>query len=84
MKAIVFIRNCGATTGYSTQVSLMSAGTRLPNDGGNVFVSDGVVPLTIRWTSDYALEIGRVGTERIFRQEQAVDGVVISYAKNAL
>jgi len=40
LKAVVFQRDCGATTGFSTQLSVLNAGDPLPNDGGNVFIAD--------------------------------------------
>lgn len=40
IKAVIFQRNCGATTGFSTQVSIIELGNKLKNDGGNVFVAD--------------------------------------------
>jgi hypothetical protein len=39
-KAVVFQRDCGATTGFSTQVSVLRSDQQLPNEGGNVFVAD--------------------------------------------
>ena len=40
LKAVVFQRDCGATTGFSIQISIMPANIALPNEGGNVFVAD--------------------------------------------
>lgn len=40
MKAVVFQRDCGATTGFSTQVSVLPSDQQLANEGGNVFVAD--------------------------------------------
>src|SRR6266550_3254126 len=40
MKAVVFQRDCGATTGFSTQVSVFRRDQRLPNEGGNLFAAD--------------------------------------------
>ncbi len=36
-KAVVFERGCGATTGFSTQISLLGSGDELPNKSGDVF-----------------------------------------------
>jgi hypothetical protein len=41
VKAVIFERDCGATTGYSGQVSLLAATAALPNEGGDTFVADG-------------------------------------------
>jgi len=40
VKAVIFQRNCGATTGFSTQVSIIEFGHELKNVGGNVLVAD--------------------------------------------
>jgi hypothetical protein len=36
MKAVVFQRDCGATTGFNTQVSVLLSNQQLPDEGGNV------------------------------------------------
>ncbi|HEY7181405.1 MAG TPA: hypothetical protein VIC84_08295, partial [Blastocatellia bacterium] len=38
LKAVVFERDCGATTGFSAQISIIPANSDLPNKAGNVFV----------------------------------------------
>jgi len=40
-KAIVFQRDCGATTGFSTQVSIIRANDKLENESGDVFIIPG-------------------------------------------
>lgn len=40
IKAVIFQRNCGATTGFSTQVSILEFRDELKNDSGNIFVAD--------------------------------------------
>lgn len=39
-KAVVFSRNCGATTGANMQVSVLKAIEKLPDEGGNVLIVD--------------------------------------------
>jgi hypothetical protein len=39
-RVVVFQRDCGATTGFSTQVSVLKAKETLPNESGNLFVAD--------------------------------------------
>ena len=36
LKAVIFQRDCGATTGFSTQVSILDTDETLENDGGNI------------------------------------------------
>lgn len=40
MKAVLFERDCGATTGFSSQVSVLRAEEELPNAGGNAFAAN--------------------------------------------
>jgi hypothetical protein len=40
MTAVLFERDCGATTGFSSQVSVLRADEDLPNAGGNVFAKN--------------------------------------------
>ena len=60
LKAVIFQRDCGATTGFSTQVSILDTDETLENDGGNIFRMDGhpndAAPI-ISWESDSALTI---------------------------
>jgi hypothetical protein len=49
-RAIVFEFDCGATTGFSTQVSILPANKKLKNETGNIFAAEGDrgVPLDSR------------------------------------
>jgi len=77
-KAVVFSRNCGATTGFNTQVSVVGA-TLAPDVGGNVLILDGAIPLTLRWLSESQLSVVGVGSTKVFKQEQSVAGVSVIY-----
>ncbi len=39
-KIVIFTRDCGATTDYSTQVSLLSENDKLQNKVGNILIAD--------------------------------------------
>jgi len=39
-RAVLFSRECGATTDFSWQISILGSKEELPNAGGNVFVAD--------------------------------------------
>ena len=39
-KIVVFERDCGATTGFSTQASILKINEDLPNEPGNIFTSN--------------------------------------------
>lgn len=79
MKAVMFGRNCGATTGFNTQVSIFDADEEVPDDGGNAMIVDDVVPLNIHWTSDNELSIAGWRNTQVFKQETTVNGVGIRY-----
>jgi hypothetical protein len=89
-KAIVFERDCGTTTGFSTQVSLLSANDKLRNESGNTFIADtdhGKAPsgpgggpeVNLQWTGEREIVVKYDNSARVFRSEQSVDGVMIRY-----
>lgn len=78
--AVVFSRNCGATTGFNTQVTILPAGPKMPNAPGNTFIANGTLPLTLRWQTEAALQIGGIGNVAPLKKESQVSGVTVSYA----
>ena len=97
IKAIVFERDCGATTGFSEQVSLMAAGASVPNKSGDTFVADsdhGEAPngpqVEAVWADNEHLLIRHHPKARVFYAKQRVRvgvgwlqgrTVLITYAK---
>ena len=89
-KAVVFQRDCGATTGFSTQVSILRSSEKLPNKGGNTFIADtdhgrapagqgGGPEVRLRWVTEERVEVVYDKRARVFRAEETVDGVRIKY-----
>jgi len=89
-KAVVFERNCGATTGFSTQVSVLGAKNSLPNEGGNLFVADtnqnaapsgpgGGPAVRVTWHGSSSLRIEHHPLARVRRSEPSVNGVHVEY-----
>jgi hypothetical protein len=82
LKAVVFERDCGATTEFSTQVSILPAGDKLLNDGGNLFVADdhGAAPsgpgggprVGLAWTAKRQLLLRYDHSARVFKTENRV------------
>lgn len=71
LKAILFKRDCGATTAYSYQVSVLNRWDSVSNaDTGNVFVSYGTS--TLKWKDDRTLLITRKSAERIFKDQKEI------------
>ena len=59
-RIVVFQRDCGATTGFSTQISILGAGETLPNESGNIFIISGhpnQVPPAVKWIDNSTLKI---------------------------
>lgn len=87
--AWLFERNCGATTGFSTQVSVLDAGAEL-SGSGNAFVADngegtavegdwGAPWAELSWIGNNHLLIRYAAGSRMFEQGRQVSGVRISY-----
>lgn len=51
-KVVVFVRDCGATTDFSKQVSVIPSHDELNNDGGNFLIFRGEPQLSIEWATD--------------------------------
>jgi len=86
MKAVVFQRDCGATVGFNTQVSVLPSGSKLPNDGGNVFVADGGQGnassgpfVAVSWTNDTELLVTYDRQARVFHNEPSVGNIRVRY-----
>lgn len=89
--AIVFVRDCGATTGFATQVALVGnvdAGRRERNV---VFVADddhGATPswpgggtrVRVRWVAANHLEVAHHPRARTSQREESHGGIRITYA----
>lgn len=76
-KAVLFERNCGATTRYSYQISVLPRDAKLPSGPGNTFSSYAENP-EVRWEGDRHLLIKYPKTSR-FRAESSVADVTIRY-----
>jgi len=59
-KAVVFQRDCGATTAFSTQISILKSNNKLNNESANVFIVKGhptdVSPI-LNWENNNKLNI---------------------------
>jgi hypothetical protein len=87
---VVFQRDCGATTGFSTQASLVRTGAGLANEAGNVFVSDtnhgaaqsgpgGGPQLDVSWESPSLVRLSYHPATRVFKSLANLDGISIRY-----
>ena len=83
LEAVIFRRDCGATTDFSTQISILTKGASLPNAGVNIFVADsnhGTAPVArwggpsvdVSWSMNRRLTVIIDPAARILRNESAV------------
>ena len=81
LAATWFVRDCGATTEFSTMVSLHRPDISFRDDASIVLVAKGRGALKVEWTGPRALKIECVGCDRkiIFKQVTVVGDVDISY-----
>ncbi|MBT0654099.1 hypothetical protein [Geomobilimonas luticola] len=91
-KAILFARDCGATTDFSTQISILPSKEELPNEGGNVFVADsdhgkaatgqwGGPKVTVSWQNGNNILVNYADKTRIFKKQEQVEGVHVTYSE---
>jgi hypothetical protein len=84
-RAIVFERSCGATTDFSTHVSVVHALGPSPKAGGNVFAADSDhaaakdMTVSVRWVTQDQLIIRYPSRARVFKKEAQVNGVAVAY-----
>ena len=92
LKAVVFQRDCGATTGFSAQISILSANSDLSNEGGNVFAADtdhgkspsslgGGPHVEVEWKGESSLNIIYDNRARVFLRKDSQNGVTITYSE---
>ncbi|WP_041448035.1 hypothetical protein [Anaeromyxobacter sp. Fw109-5] len=83
-RAVVFLRNCGATTSYSVELSILRGDERLPTWKGNAFsadagYSDAPLKLEVHWDSDQALTVRHDPRLRLFQNEAKVGPIGLRY-----
>jgi hypothetical protein len=88
--AVLFERSCGATSGFSSQVSVVRTGSALPDRAGNAFVllrgdtagttSWGGPVVTLLWTGPRQLEISHDPTAHAMSSSRRVGDVDIRFA----
>lgn len=85
IKAVAFVRNCGATAGFSTHVSVLQ-NADLPDGPGNVLVIDDttkspglpdfppgpVLKVVLRWAGPDQLIVTYSGRARVARAEKSL------------
>ena len=83
-KAVLFHTNCGIASSISTQVSLMPAGDKLKNDGGNTYIIDGHPKernIKLIWLGPKKLLIKNPSMLQPFKSETQYKDIAIAYGQ---
>lgn len=75
-KLVVFKRDCGATTAYSYQLSVIKKNSQLENSAANIYISDH--EFNAFWTDKNTIEI-RGFSYKEYKQERKYKGIKIQY-----
>ena len=77
-KIVLFERSCGATTGFSTQVSILEKGNYLENENSTIFImyKDS---LNIKWVNDKEVNIEFSKNSEVFKKQNHFKGIKINY-----
>jgi hypothetical protein len=92
-KVVLYSRNCGATTGFSTHISILKSEETIEGSG-NAFTADddhgkarrhpkfgSLIDVRIRWVSNSLVEIGYDTNSRVFTKDDKIEDVDIIYSK---
>ncbi|MEH7743503.1 hypothetical protein V7659_00355 [Neobacillus drentensis] len=75
--AYIFTRDCGATTGFSPQLSILDKDDKFPNKSGNTFRSD--EKFTIGWIDEKKLQVFYDKKSETYKMDRSVNGVRVEY-----
>lgn len=81
-RAVLFQRDCGATTGFSTQVSILNERENLENSGGNILIADDHPNnnrFELSWVDSRTLLIKNTKTANALKKEGALGSIVVRY-----
>ncbi len=90
IKVVIFTRDCGATTGYSTQLSIIETSDKLDNETGNTLImsdklgdglnfDNGGAKIQAIWTSENSLTIYFDQRTEFTRKEEKIGDIKITY-----
>lgn len=80
--AVIFERNCGATTANSKQISVVSFGMKLPNEAGNTFIAKGGGDVRVTWKSADQLTVHHPKNLEIFKAQPNTMGIALKYEQH--
>ena len=77
-KIILFSRDCGATTSFNVQGSILNRDEPLPDEGGSAFIID-QGSARVSWTGNSTLRVTFEKGVRVFKKEASDRGVSLEY-----
>ncbi|MFF5395871.1 hypothetical protein ACFY5J_00560 [Peribacillus butanolivorans] len=75
--AYIFERSCGATTGFSPQLSILNKDDDFQNESGNTFRSD--KDFSIEWLNERNLKVIYDKSSETSEMDKKVNGIKIKY-----
>jgi hypothetical protein len=79
-RAVVFRRHCGATTPFSTNVSILRGSDALPDDAGNLLVLRDVHDVAVEWTDAAHVVVRYPRGADAFLEARRIDGIEATLA----
>lgn len=91
LKAVIFVRDCGATTGFVTHLSIIKSDEKTLDGVGNTFIADtdhgrapesaaGGPAIEISCTNQTHMVVTHHQSVRIFSSQNEIHGIHIKYA----
>ena len=77
--AYVFERSCGATTGFSPQLSILDKDDDFQNESGNTFRSD--KDFSIEWVDEKSLKVIYDKSSQTYEMDKKVNGINVNYVR---
>jgi hypothetical protein len=77
--AYVFERSCGATTGFSPQLSILDKDDDFQNESGNTFRSD--KDFSIEWVDEKSLKVIYDKSSETYEMDKKVNGIKVDYVR---
>lgn len=84
-KAVVFQRDCGATTGFRTHISIIKSSTTIKNQTGNIFQADGYpdwFSIRVIWQDDEHVIIEHNGKPISDVAQSKSGNIEVQYVEN--
>ena len=90
LEAVIYERDCGASTDFGTNLSVVRTGAQVGSKAGNLFVADSdhgrapldsgnVIQLSVHWIGSDSLVVRYDRRARVFQQQPGTNGVQVQY-----